>query len=52
MTTVSPLWLHHADHVVLLRGGRVVAQGRHEELLDAEPDYRHVVVRSMEDSHV
>lgn len=52
VTTVSPLWLHHADHVVLLADGRVVAEGSHEELLDTEPDYRDVVVRSLEDSRV
>ena len=49
VTTVSPLWLHHADHVVLLSGGGVVAEGRHEDLLSDNPDYRDVVVRSMED---
>jgi ABC-type multidrug transport system fused ATPase/permease subunit len=54
VTTVSPLWLHHADDVVLLADGRVVAQGSHEELLSAEPRYRDVVVRDMQtaDSHV
>jgi ABC-type multidrug transport system fused ATPase/permease subunit len=52
VTTVSPLWLHHADSVVLLSGGRVVAEGRHEELLATEPAYREVVVRTLEDSHV
>jgi ABC-type bacteriocin/lantibiotic exporter with double-glycine peptidase domain len=52
VTTVSPLWLHHADSVVLLSGGRVVAEGRHEELLTDEPDYRHVVLRTMEGSRV
>jgi ABC-type multidrug transport system fused ATPase/permease subunit len=52
VTTVSPLWLHHADHVVLLSGGRVVAEGRHEELLTTEAAYRDVVVRTMEGSHV
>ena len=51
VTTVSPLWLHHADHVVLLTGGRVVAEGTHEELL-ADPGYREVVIRTLEDSHV
>lgn len=52
VTTVSPLWLRHADRVVLLEGGRVVAEGTHEDLLRDEPGYRAVVVRSMEDSHV
>jgi ABC-type multidrug transport system fused ATPase/permease subunit len=52
VTTVSPLWLHHADSVVLLTGGRVVAEGSHEELLATEPHYRDVVVRSLEDSRV
>jgi ABC-type multidrug transport system fused ATPase/permease subunit len=51
VTTVSPLWLHHADHVVLLAGGRVVAEGRHEDLLADEPAYRDVVARGMEASH-
>ena len=48
VTTVSPLWLHHADHVVLLGDGRVVAEGSHEELLATEPAYREVVVRDMD----
>lgn len=52
VTTVSPLWLHHADHVVLLSGGRVVAEGGHEELLAEEPEYREVVIRTLEESHV
>jgi ABC-type multidrug transport system fused ATPase/permease subunit len=52
VTTVSPLWLHHADHDVLLSGGRVVAEGTHDELLTTEPDYRDVVVRTLEDSRV
>lgn len=52
VTTVSPLWLHHADHVVLLSDGRIVAEGTHEDLLVSEPDYRDVVLRTMEDSNV
>ena len=54
VTTVSPLWLHHADVVVLLSDGRVVAQGRHDELLASDSAYREVVVRDMEaeESHV
>jgi ABC-type phosphate transport system ATPase subunit len=51
VTTVSPLWLHHADEVVLLVGGRVVASGSHEGLLASEPAYREVVVRTLEDTH-
>ncbi len=50
--TVSPLWLHHADHVVLMSGDQVVAEGRHDELLDTCPDYRGVVNRAMEDEEV
>ena len=46
--TVSPLWLHHADRVVLLEGDRVVADGRHEDLLD-DPAYRSVVARAMDE---
>jgi ABC-type multidrug transport system fused ATPase/permease subunit len=52
VTTVSPLWLRHADHVVLLSGGRVVAEGTHQELLATQPDYQKVVVRTLEDSRV
>jgi ABC-type multidrug transport system fused ATPase/permease subunit len=52
VTTVSPLWLHHADHVVLLADGRVAAEGTHEELLATDSDYRDVVVRTLEDSRV
>ena len=49
VTTVSPLWLHHADRVVLLEEGRVVAEGRHEELLESDAAYRGVVARSFDD---
>ena len=47
--TVSPLWLHHADRVVLLRDGVVVADGEHADLLEHDADYRSVVVRSLDD---
>jgi ABC-type multidrug transport system fused ATPase/permease subunit len=50
VTTVSPLWLHHADDVVLLRDGRVAAVGRHDDLLTADRDYRDVVARTLDDS--
>jgi ABC-type multidrug transport system fused ATPase/permease subunit len=45
VSTASPLLLDRADQVVLLLGGRVVAQGRHRDLLHAEPGYREVVTR-------
>ncbi|UJH70749.1 ATP-binding cassette domain-containing protein [Ornithinimicrobium sp. INDO-MA30-4] len=48
--TTSPLLLHHAEDVVLLRDGRVVGQGSHDELVAASPEYRAVVLR--EESHV
>ncbi|MCW2738183.1 ABC transporter ATP-binding protein, partial [Nocardioides sp.] len=47
--TVSPLWLHHADRVVLLKDGQVVAEGEHAHLLEHDPAYRDVVVRSLDD---
>ena len=49
VTTVSPLWLHHADHVVLLHDGTVVAEGRHADLLAGNDDYRRVVARALDD---
>ncbi|KQV71488.1 ABC transporter [Nocardioides sp. Root122] len=49
VTTVSPLWLHHADHVVLLHDGTVVAEGRHADLLSDNDDYRRVVARALDD---
>lgn len=30
----------HADHILVLDGGRVIGAGRHEELLETCPDYR------------
>lgn len=44
--TVSPLWLHHADRVVALAEDRVVADGRHQELLEHDAAYRAVVLRT------
>ncbi|CAM3533074.1 ABC transporter ATP-binding protein [Nocardioides zeicaulis] len=49
VTTVSPLWLHHADHVVLLHDGTVVAEGHHADLLAGHADYRRVVARALDD---
>jgi ABC-type multidrug transport system fused ATPase/permease subunit len=45
--TISPLWLHHADRVVVLADDRVVADGHHEDLLVRDPTYRAVVARVM-----
>ncbi|GAA4348230.1 ABC transporter ATP-binding protein [Angustibacter luteus] len=43
--TASPLLLDHADHVLFLDGGAVVAEGTHRELLASTPAYRHTVIR-------
>ena len=43
--TTSPLVLGHADHVVFVEDGKVVAEGRHEELLATEPRYAATVSR-------
>lgn len=47
--TVSPLWLHHADRVVLLEDGIAAAAGPHEELLATHPGYRALVARSLDE---
>ncbi|MEU8259977.1 ABC transporter ATP-binding protein [Micromonospora sp. NPDC048999] len=43
--TTSPLVLGRAEHVVFVEDGKVVAEGRHEELLAAEPRYAATVSR-------
>ena len=48
VATVSPLWLHHADEVVLLDGGLAVAAGSHRELLETSAAYRRVVARALD----
>jgi len=48
ISTVSPLWLHHADRVVLFEDGKATVDGTHEELLTDSPAYRRVVARSMD----
>jgi ABC-type multidrug transport system fused ATPase/permease subunit len=45
IVTTSPLVLDQADRVVLIDGGRVVAEGTHRELLQSRPDYRDTVTR-------
>ena len=45
VTTSSPLMLDAVDEVAFLRDGRVVATGRHGDLLDDNPEYRRVVTR-------
>ena len=49
VTTTSPLVLDRVDRVAFLRGGRVVAVGRHRELLHEVPAYRAVVTREVEE---
>ena len=48
VTSTSPLMLDAVDEVVFLREGRVVAAGRHQDLLDGDPLYRRVVTRESE----
>jgi ABC-type multidrug transport system fused ATPase/permease subunit len=43
--TTSPLLLDRADRVALVVDGRVVAEGRHRDLIHTEPRYRAVVTR-------
>ena len=47
--TSSPLLLDHADRVVLVHQGEVVAVGVHRELMHAEPHYRAVVTRETDE---
>jgi ABC-type multidrug transport system fused ATPase/permease subunit len=48
LVTTSPLLLDQADHVALLEGGRVVAEGTHRELLRTHSGYRETVTRGEE----
>ena len=45
IVTTSPLVLDQADRVVLVEGGRAVADGTHRELLHDRADYRDTVTR-------
>jgi ABC-type transport system involved in Fe-S cluster assembly fused permease/ATPase subunit len=44
--------LDAVDEVAFLRGGRIVATGRHGDLLDTNPDYRAVVNREAQPAEV
>jgi ABC-type multidrug transport system fused ATPase/permease subunit len=48
VTTVSPLWLHHADRVVLFEHGTVTEDGTHDDLLRDSAAYRRVVARALD----
>jgi ABC-type multidrug transport system fused ATPase/permease subunit len=48
IVTTSPLVLDRADRVVLVEGGRAVAEGKHRELLRGSAAYRSVVTREMD----
>jgi len=48
IATTSPLMLDQADRVVLIEGGRVVAEGSHRELLSSNPVYRDTVTRGVD----
>jgi ABC-type multidrug transport system fused ATPase/permease subunit len=47
--TASPLLLDHVDEVIFVAAGRVVATGKHRELLGSTPAYRRTVTRQTED---
>ena len=48
VTSTSPLILDAVDEVAFLRAGRIVATGRHADLLETDPVYRAVVTRETE----
>ncbi|MFK4086737.1 ABC transporter ATP-binding protein [Kribbella sp. NPDC020789] len=43
--SASPLLLDWVDEVIFVAAGRVVAIGKHRDLLDSEPQYRRTVTR-------
>ncbi len=47
--TASPLLLDRVDEVIFVADGRVVALGKHRELLETEPHYRRTVTRQTEE---
>jgi ABC-type multidrug transport system fused ATPase/permease subunit len=50
--TSSPLLLDRVDEVSFVAAGRVVAVGKHRELLETDPLYRTTVTRQTEDEEV
>jgi ABC-type multidrug transport system fused ATPase/permease subunit len=50
--TSSPLLLDRVDEVIFVADGRVVAVGKHRQLLDEQPQYRSTVTRQTEDEEV
>lgn len=47
--TSSPLLLDRVDEVIFVAAGRVVAAGKHRDLLATEPQYRRTVTRQTEE---
>jgi ABC-type multidrug transport system fused ATPase/permease subunit len=47
--TASPLLLDRVDEVIFVAAGRVVATGKHRDLLENEPRYRRTVTRQTEE---
>jgi ABC-type multidrug transport system fused ATPase/permease subunit len=50
--TSSPLLLDRVDEVIFVAAGRVVAVGKHRDLLETDPLYRRTVTRQTEDEEV
>jgi len=50
--TSSPLLLDRVDEVIFVAAGRVVAVGKHRQLLEEQPQYRSTVTRQTEEEEV
>ncbi len=50
--TASPLLLDRVDEVIFVADGRVVATGKHRDLLASEPRYRRTVTRQTEEEQL
>jgi ATP-binding cassette subfamily B protein len=42
--------IRSADHILLMKNGRLVAQGTHEELMAGSPVYRQIFIRDVKES--